>query len=41
LHASTNEVSSLTIKAVGVTLTNREEQLPATLLEDKDNQGGT
>jgi hypothetical protein len=27
-------------KAAGVSLTNKEEQLSAMLLEDKDNQGG-
>jgi len=41
LHASTNEDPSLTIKMVGVMLINKEEQLSAALLEDKDNQGGT
>jgi hypothetical protein len=40
-HASTNEVPSLIIKMAGVSLTNKEEQLFAMLLEDKDNQGGT
>ena len=28
-------------KTAGVLLTNKEEQLSATPLEDKDNQGGT
>jgi hypothetical protein len=31
----------LTIKTAGVSLSNKEEQLFATPLEDKDNQGGT
>jgi hypothetical protein len=29
------------IKTAGVSLTNKEEQLSAMPLEDKDNQGGT
>ena len=40
-HANSNEVPSLTIKMVGVSLTNKEEELSAMPLEDKDNQGGT
>jgi hypothetical protein len=39
-HANTNEVPSMTSKTAGVSLTNKE-QLYTTLLEDKDNQGGT
>ena len=39
-HANSNEIPSLTIKMAGVSLTNKEE-LSATPLEDKDNQGGT
>ena len=38
LHASTNEVPSLIIKTAGVLLTNKEEQLSATPLDD---HGGT
>ena len=41
LHANSNEVPSSTIKMVGVSLTIKEEELSATPLEDKDNQGGT
>ena len=40
LHANSNEVPSLIIKIAGVSLTNKEE-LSATPLEDKDNQGET
>jgi hypothetical protein len=40
-HASTSEVPSSTIKAAGVSLTNKDEQLSAKLLDDKDNQGRT
>jgi hypothetical protein len=36
-----NEVPSLIIKTAGVSLTNKEEQLSAMPLEDKDNRGGT
>jgi hypothetical protein len=37
---NTKKVPSLTIKMVGVSLINKEEQLSTMLLEDKDNQGG-
>ena len=40
-HANSNEVPSSTIKMAGVSLTNKEEELSAMPLEDKDNQGGT
>ena len=40
-HANTNEVPSLIIKMVIVSLTNKEEELSAMPLEDKDNQGET
>jgi len=36
-----HEVPSLTIKTAGVLLSNGEEQLSATPIEDKDSQGGT
>ena len=39
-HANTNEVPSLIIKTAGISLSNREEQLSAMPLEDKDKQGG-
>jgi hypothetical protein len=38
---NSNEDPSLTIKALATSLTNKEEQLSAMLLEDKTNQGGT
>ena len=41
LYASTNEVLSSTINMAGVSLTNKEEELSAKPLEDKDNQGRT
>jgi hypothetical protein len=48
-HASSYQQTSVTKaglltlshKTAGVSLTNKEEQLSAMLLEDKDNQGGT
>ena len=40
-HANSNEVPSLTMKMTGVSLTNKEEELSAMPLEDKDNQGTT
>jgi hypothetical protein len=36
-----NEDPSLTIKTPAASLTNKEEQLSAMSLEDKNNQGGT
>ena len=39
-HANSNEVPSLIIKTAGISLTNKEE-LSATPLDDKDNQGET
>jgi hypothetical protein len=41
INACSNEDPSLTIKASAVSLTNKEEQLFAMPLEDKNNQGGT
>jgi hypothetical protein len=38
---NSNEDHSLTIKAPPTSLTNKEEQLSAMPLEDKNNQGGT
>jgi hypothetical protein len=37
---NTKKVPSLTIKTTGVSLINKEEQLFAMPLEDKDNQRG-